>query len=169
MSAGAVERIHIRIGGDGAVKRPTFFLSLILALGLLAAGCTLPPVPESASGGSQAQIPDQAKLKARIAGYYQAAATGNGPAMWPYMLGSVANGKEKEYYSSTSLPRAAAQVRIEKAEKVSVHSDFWGVKPDAMVHVHMQAYDRQTNAWAKLKATDTWYYMKGQWYLGKGM
>jgi len=151
------------------MKGPILSL-LLLSAGLLASGCTLPEVPESGgSGGSQAQIPDQGKLNARIAGYYQGAATGNGPTMWPYMLGSVANGKEKEYYSSTSLPRGPSQVKIEKAETVSVRSDIWGVKPDAMVHVYMQAYDRRTNTWAKLKVADTWYYLKGQWYIGKGM
>jgi hypothetical protein len=141
----------------------------LIAAALVAGGCAIPPASDSGSGGAQTDVPDRANLEARVAAYYQAAATGNGPAMWPYMLGSVAGGKEAAYYGSTSLPRGPAQVKIEKVESISVHSDYWGVKPDAMAAVTMQALDPQQNVWTKLTPSDTWYYMSGQWYLGKGM
>ena len=142
---------------------------VLIVLALFAAGCALPPVPETTSGGSRSEIPDRAKLEARIAAYYQAAATGNGPAMWPYMLGSVASGQQKEFFSRTDLPRTPAQVKIDAIEETSVHSDIWRVKPDAMAHVSMSAFDPRQNVWRKLKGIDTWYYLNGQWYRGKGM
>ena len=145
---------------------------LLVAIGLVA-GCKLFPAYESgssaASAGSAQAIPDEAGLRQRVAGYWAAAATGNGPAMWPYMLGSVAKGGEQEFYSRTDLPRAPSQVRIAGLASVSVHSDIWGVKPQAMAHVTMEAYDPQQSAWRKLKQVDTWYQMNGQWYIGKGM
>jgi hypothetical protein len=33
----------------------------------------------------------------------------------------------------------------------------------------MSAFDPRQNVWRKLKGIDTWYYLNGQWYLGKGM
>jgi len=137
------------------------------------AGCKLFPAYESgssgASAGSAQAIADEAGLRQRVAGYWAAAATGNGPAMWPYMLGSVANGSEREYYSSTNLPPGPSQVRIAELTSVSVQSDIWGVKPQAMAHVTMEAYDAQQSSWRKLDQVDTWYQMNGQWYIGKGM
>lgn len=131
----------------------------LIAAALVAGGCAPP----------QTDVPDRANLEARVAAYYQAAATGNGPAMWPHMLGSVAGGKEAAYYRRTSLARGPAQVKIEKIESISVQSDYWGAKPDAMAAVYMQAFDPQQNVWTKLTPSDTWYYTKGQWYIGKGM
>lgn len=141
----------------------------VVAVMCLAAGCKLPAGYGGSSGGgqSQAAIPDETGLRARVAGYWAAAATGNGPAMWPFMLGSVANGGEKEFYSRTDLPPAPAQVRIAKIESASVHADIWGVKPQALVHVNMEA--NVNGQWVKLKQVDTWYLMNGQWYLGMGM
>ncbi len=147
-------------------------LALVAMAGLLmvAVGCRLPEGYGGSSGGSgraRAALPDEAGLRARIASYWAAAATGNGPAMWSFMLGSVAGGGEREFYSRTDLPRAPAQVRIAKIESVSVHSDIWGVKPEALAHVTMEA--NEGGQWRKLKQVDTWYYLKGQWYIGMGM
>lgn len=148
----------------------TFVMMVAAILMLSAGGCKLPEGYGGSSGGSgtaQAAIPNEAGLRARVAGYWAAAATGNGPAMWPFMLGSVAGGGEQEFYSNTNLPPAPARVRIAGIESASVHADIWNVKPEALVHVTMEA--NEGGQWRKLKQVDTWYLMKGQWYIGMGM
>lgn len=145
-------------------------LVLGVAMGLaVGAGCRLPEGYSGSTGGAgrQAGIPNEAGLRQRIAGYWAAAATGNGPAMWPFMLGSVANGGEREFYSRTDLPPAPAEVRIARMEPTSVHADIWGVKPQALVRVTMEA--KVNGQWVKLQQVDTWYLMNGQWYVGRGM
>jgi len=147
-----------------------FVMMAAVILMLSAGGCKLPEGYDSSSGGSgtaQAEIPNEAGLRERIAGYWAAAATGNGPAMWSFMLGSVADGGEQEFYSRTDLSPAPAQVRIAGMESTSVHSDIWNVKPEALVRVTMEAY--VDGEWRKIKQINTWYYMSGQWYIGMGM
>ena len=148
----------------------TLTILTLAALTLGGLGCKLPAGYDEEPGGSspaQASIPDEAKLRQRIAGYWAAYATGNGPAMWPFMLGSVADGGEQEFYSRTDLPPGPAEVRIAGMESASVHADIWGVKPDALVRVTMEA--KIGAQWRKIKQVDTWYLMGGQWYIGRGM